>query len=86
MRRMLAGALTLEGPCALRFPRGNCVADEVIHEGERRAMEPGKAEVLRPGGPAMIWAYGDMVSTALEVSSRLAARAGVPSPWSVRGG
>ena len=71
MRRMLEACLRIDGPSALRFPRGNCPRDEVIHEGERRSMEPGKAEVLRPGERVTIWAYGSMVSTALEVAARL---------------
>jgi len=74
MRRMLETALRQDGPTALRFPRGNCPADEGIHEGERREMLPGRAEVLREGNGAVLWAYGHMVAVALEVAARLERR------------
>lgn len=77
MQRMIDMSLGLPGPMALRYPRGTCRADEVIHPSERRAMAPGKAEVLREpeGSDALwIWAYGAMVDTALLVAERLARR------------
>ena len=69
MQRMLEAAVTSRGPVALRFPRGNCPA-EVIHADERRAMEPGKAEVLREGQQIVLWAYGPTVAIAHEVAQR----------------
>jgi 1-deoxy-D-xylulose-5-phosphate synthase len=72
MKRMLAMALARPGPTALRYPRGNAPADEAIQAGERREMEPGKAEVLceaEPGG-IVVWAYGALVEQALEVAAR----------------
>ena len=74
MGRMLKAFLALEGPSALRYPRGNCPANEVLPAAERRPMEPGKAEVLREGERGVIWAYGAMVETALEVAARFEAR------------
>ncbi|MCP3914996.1 MAG: 1-deoxy-D-xylulose-5-phosphate synthase [bacterium] len=75
MRRMLALGLRLDGPLAVRYPRGNCPTNELLHESERREMEPGKAEVLRVGDERLVlWAFGSMVQTALEVSDRLRAR------------
>jgi 1-deoxy-D-xylulose-5-phosphate synthase len=58
----------------VRFPRGNCPTQETLPEGERRGVQPGKAEVLREGERAVIWAYGVMASTALEVAARLERR------------
>ncbi|MEM9381400.1 MAG: 1-deoxy-D-xylulose-5-phosphate synthase [Planctomycetota bacterium] len=73
--RMLGLALRHDGPTALRFPRGNCPVREEIPEAEREEMRVGRAEVLRDGDDgAVLWAYGSMVGTALEVSARLAAR------------
>lgn len=74
MNRMLKTMLALDGPSAMRYPRGNCPVDEVLPEPERREMEPGKAEVLREGERATIWAYGSMTSVALEVAARFEAR------------
>jgi 1-deoxy-D-xylulose-5-phosphate synthase len=74
MRRMLKAMLALEGPAALRYPRGNCPVEEVLPEAERQPMEPGCAEVLREGERLVLWAYGVMVSTAIEVAARLERR------------
>ncbi len=74
MGRMLKVMLSLDGPSALRYPRGTCPLDEAIPEAERRGMEPGKAEVLREGDKAVIWAYGPIVATALEVAVTLERR------------
>ena len=74
--RMLALALQHDGPTGIRFPRGNVPAREEVPAPEREEMRIGKAEVLRDGDPGglVLWAYGSMVSTALEVASRMAAR------------
>lgn len=73
MHRMLEAALAAKGPVAMRFPRGNCPS-EVIHADERRAMEPGKAEVLREGDQVVIWAYGATVEAAYEAALRFERR------------
>ena len=73
MRRMMRMALQQPGPVGLRYPRGNCPLRERVHESERRAMLPGKAEVLAEGGPVVIWAYGAMVTSCLEVADKLRA-------------
>lgn len=82
MRRMMELALRLDGPMALRYPRGNCPLDELIPAKERRPMEPGKAELLsvsqaESGAEVVIWALGAMVSVAREASRTLAER-GIP--------
>ena len=74
MRRMLEMALRLDGPVALRYPRGNCPAVEHLHEHERRSLRPGAAEVLAEGEKVCLWAYGQMVNVALEVARRMAER------------
>lgn len=72
VRRMLAAMVDHSGPTALRFPRGNCPATEVIHESERRDMVLGQAEVLREGKQVALWALGHLVEPALEAAARLA--------------
>jgi 1-deoxy-D-xylulose-5-phosphate synthase len=72
--RMLEMALKRDGPTALRFPRDNCPGRERLPVPERRAMEPGKAEVLREGERACLWAYGALVGEALEAAERLERR------------
>lgn len=77
MMRMMEMYMTLDGPMGMRYPRGNCPAEERIPKGERRAMEPGKAEVLIEGnldGGVAIWAYGPMVANALEAEAELRAQ------------
>lgn len=80
MRRMIELALTLPGPVGLRYPRDNCPGVERIHASERRAMAPGKAELLLDVEPSerssaiAIWAYGAMVNQALEAADGLRQR------------
>jgi len=72
MRRMLEMALRHDdGPVALRFPRDNCPLNEAIAAEERRAMRPGKAEVLAEGGDLVLWVYGTLVRQALVAAERL---------------
>jgi 1-deoxy-D-xylulose-5-phosphate synthase len=77
--RMLNLALKHDGPFAMRFPRGKVPSREEVSSQEREPMAVGRAEVLRDGeeGGVVLWAYGVMVSTALEVAQSLAER-GVP--------
>ncbi|MBL4770646.1 MAG: 1-deoxy-D-xylulose-5-phosphate synthase, partial [Planctomycetes bacterium] len=69
MRRMLSCLLNQNHPSAMRYPRGNTPHEECLPEAERRPMQPGKAEVLREGADVVLWAYGSMVATALEVAA-----------------
>ena len=69
--RMLELATTLDGPLALRFPRGACPARERVHPGEREPMQPGRAEVLLDGEQVVVWAYGALVPEALLAAERL---------------
>ena len=72
MDRMLRMAVAHDGPVAIRYPRDTCPANETIHRDERREMRPGAAEVLREGDRLVVWAYGALVSKALEAAERLA--------------
>ncbi len=74
--RVLSLALKHDGPLAMRFPRGKVPVHEEIAAQEREPMALGRAEVLREGeeGGVVLWAYGVMVSTALETAQALADR------------
>ncbi len=71
MRDMLLTAIEHPGPAALRYPRGNGVGVDI--SAEPKLIEIGKAELLRDGGDAAIFAYGSMVQPALAAAERLAA-------------
>ncbi|MEM6673666.1 MAG: transketolase C-terminal domain-containing protein, partial [Planctomycetota bacterium] len=53
----------------------NAPIREEVPRAEREEMRIGRAEVLRDGEPGglVVWAYGSMVATALDVAARLAA-------------
>ena len=74
LERMLAYALKHDGPVAMRFPRDTSPASPRIHPDERRELIPGKAEVLCEGDRLVLWAYGSLVGTALQVADTLRAR------------
>jgi len=74
LRHLLATALTLERPMAIRYPRGNGYGVPV-----RSIEEPlplGRAEVLREGPAGLIWAVGTMATEALRAADRLASEGG----------
>jgi 1-deoxy-D-xylulose-5-phosphate synthase len=68
-RHMLYSALTLEGPAALRYPRGNAIG--VPLDPDFRHLEIGKAEILRDGNDIAILALGSMVYPCLEAANLL---------------
>jgi 1-deoxy-D-xylulose-5-phosphate synthase len=74
MRRMMALALAHDGPVALRYPRDNCPARELIEESEREPMTPGRAEVLFEGDELVVWAYGALVGQAVRAAELLRER------------
>lgn len=82
--RMLDTALSLEGPCVIRYPRGGCPAS--VHSAAKDVSTPltlGEAEAIRPppggGAPRVwFWALGDMLETALEAAARLERDFGLP--------
>ncbi|MCX7599513.1 MAG: 1-deoxy-D-xylulose-5-phosphate synthase, partial [Armatimonadetes bacterium] len=72
LRRMLATALALDGPAAIRDPRG-----AGPQRGLDEPMEPlevGRAQLLRECGDVAILALGAMVPAALEAADILAAQ------------
>lgn len=64
---MLKYALTLDGPVAVRYPRGGCTFDE-----NRCEAFAGRNLRLAEGNDLDIWAVGKMVSTAQKVRAILA--------------
>ncbi len=64
---MLKLAVSVDGPVAIRYPRGN--AKEFKYS--NTALELGKSEVLAEGADGVIIAEGNLVYRALEVYERL---------------
>ena len=73
LERMLSMALGLDGPVAMRYPRAATPDPETIHPDERRAMVPGRAEVLCEGEQLVVWAYGALVGEAQRAAECLRA-------------
>jgi 1-deoxy-D-xylulose-5-phosphate synthase len=70
MRDMMRTMIEVEGPMAMRYPRGNGVGADIRREPQ--LLEIGKAEILRDGGEAAIVAYGSMVSPSVKAAEALA--------------
>jgi 1-deoxy-D-xylulose-5-phosphate synthase len=68
-RHMLYTGYQLDGPAAVRYPRGSGPGVEV--EGEMRQLVIGKAERLRTGRGIALLAFGSTVSEALRVGDVL---------------
>jgi 1-deoxy-D-xylulose-5-phosphate synthase len=71
LRHMLYTAINVNGPAALRYPRGNGMG--VPMDTEFKALEIGKAEILREGSDIGILALGSMVYPCMEAATRLEA-------------
>ncbi|MBI5055418.1 MAG: 1-deoxy-D-xylulose-5-phosphate synthase [Nitrospirae bacterium] len=71
---MLKTALSLDGPSAIRYPRGAAIEDQG-HD-DLKTIPIGKAEVLTDGDDILIIAIGSTVTPA-EASAQLLAEAGV---------
>lgn len=69
LQHMLKTAVEHDGPVAMRYPRGHVVGVEL--DPELRAIEIGKAELLRPGKHLVIVAIGSPVQNAMEAAERL---------------
>lgn len=67
---MVATAVTLDGPCALRYPRAKGAGVELKKTPE--LLPIGKARVLAEGDDLLIVAVGSMVRPAVEASRALA--------------
>jgi 1-deoxy-D-xylulose-5-phosphate synthase len=70
LQHMIKTALDLEGPVAVRYPRGNGYG--VPLDQSLTAVPLGKGELLRNGPDGVIFALGTMVRPALEASGILA--------------
>lgn len=71
LRHMLATALGVDGPAALRYPRGNGIG--VPLDPDFKRLEIGKAEILREGSDIAMLALGSMVYPCLEAAVKLEA-------------
>ena len=69
LQHMLATAISLGSPAALRYPRGNGYG--VALDQTLVSLPVGKAELLREGSTAAIFALGTMVHPALNAASAL---------------
>jgi 1-deoxy-D-xylulose-5-phosphate synthase len=66
---MMATALQLPGPSAIRYPRG--VGPGVARKAEPQVIPVGKAEVLKDGSDVAILGLGPMTTLAEELAARL---------------
>ncbi|TVR50538.1 MAG: 1-deoxy-D-xylulose-5-phosphate synthase [Puniceicoccaceae bacterium] len=72
---MLQTGLAHPGPCFIRYPRG--AGEGVTIKESATALPVGRAEVLREGDDAVIWALGPMVAVALRIAERAAKAEGI---------
>jgi len=75
LQHMLFTTLKIDGPVAIRYPRGNGLG--VAMEKEFKELPRGSWEVLRPGRDAVILAVGSCVAPALVAAGQLASEDGV---------
>ena len=68
-RQMLYTAFTLNGPAAVRYPRGSGVGVKI--EAEMQALPIGQGRVLRKGEKVALLAFGSMVRPALLAGEEL---------------
>ena len=68
-RQMLYTGLQLDGPAAVRYPKGN--GPGVAVETGMRALEIGRAEVRRHGRGVALLAFGSMVAPARAIADEL---------------
>src|SRR5690606_3428181 len=71
LQDMLATALTIEGPAAIRYPKGTCsVPPGTVFDLDRepQVLEVGRSELLRQGTDVALVALGSMVAPALEAA------------------
>jgi len=68
-RRMLSTGFHYNGPAAIRYPRGTGIGAEV--KTDLSTIPIGQGEVKRQGGTIAIFAFGSMLSPALQAAERL---------------
>jgi 1-deoxy-D-xylulose-5-phosphate synthase len=71
LRHMMKTAVDYNGPASVRYPRGNGLGVEM--DEEIRALDIGKAELLREGTDVAILGIGTQVSYCMQAAERLAA-------------
>ena len=69
LRHMLKTAVGMNGPVAVRYPRGSGVG--VALSDTLNVLPIGKAEVLREGSDVCLWAIGTMVESAEKLAKKL---------------
>ncbi|MGC9195836.1 MAG: 1-deoxy-D-xylulose-5-phosphate synthase [Syntrophobacteraceae bacterium] len=69
LQHMLKTAVDLDGPAAVRYPRGE--GQGVALDLEMKALEVGRGELLRPGKDLLIVGIGSTVQSAMEAARRL---------------
>ncbi|MGI5869824.1 MAG: 1-deoxy-D-xylulose-5-phosphate synthase [Kiritimatiellia bacterium] len=81
LARMLRTALALDGPAAIRYPRGSCACDEADDGATIPVGRAAVLETVRPDGaapdapcPVAIWTLGPEDGFSKAVAARLAAR------------
>lgn len=72
LRHMLSTALEVDGPVAIRYPRGSGLGVKI--DEPLKKMEIGRAEEIRTGKDVVLLATGAMVATCMDASERLAAK------------
>uniref|UniRef100_UPI0040577A69 1-deoxy-D-xylulose-5-phosphate synthase n=1 Tax=Candidatus Electronema sp. TaxID=2698783 RepID=UPI0040577A69 len=70
LRQMLFTALSLDGPCAVRYPRGS--GEGVPMDEEPSLLPLGKGELLREGGDVLLLPVGNRVYAAMQAAEGLA--------------
>ena len=73
LQRMLVTSIDHDGPCAIRFPRGEGEGVPLMEEGWQ-PLEIGRGEVLAEGEDLLIVAYGSMVYPAMATAGLLQER------------
>ena len=68
LRRMLSTGMTLNGPCAVRYPRGAALGETTK---ELATLPVGKGEIRRKGTGIAILAFGTMLKPALDAAESL---------------
>ncbi len=69
MQHMLRTAIEINGPCAIRYPRGR--AEGVEMDSELKALPVGKAQVVKKGSTLYLLALGNCVHPALAAAQLL---------------
>ncbi len=73
LQRMLVTSIDHDGPCAIRFPRGEGEGVPLMEEGWQ-PLEIGRGELLAEGEDVLIVAYGSMVYPAMATAGLLQER------------